>query len=75
MPLAEDFEAYEVDVLQAGTVRRTLSTTTASALYTAAQQTADWGRLLGPGDSLKLRIYQLSALVGRGAPQAVTLTF
>lgn len=75
VPLAEDFEAYEVDVLQAGTVRRTLSTTTASALYTAAQQTADWGRLLGPGDSLKLRIYQLSALVGRGAPQAVTLTF
>ncbi len=73
--MAEDIEAYEVEVLQAGAVRRTLSTTVTSGLYTAAQQTADWGRLLGPGDSLTLRIYQLSGLVGRGAPQAVTLTF
>lgn len=75
VPLAEDGEAYEVEVLQAGAVRRVLRTTTTSVLYTTAQQITDWGRLLGPGDSLELRIYQLSALVGRGAPQAVTLTF
>ena len=75
VPLAEEVEGYEVEVLQAGAVRRTLSTTATSAVYTAAQQTADWGRLLGPGDGLALGIYQLSALVGRGAPQAVTLTF
>ena len=52
-----------------------LSTTTTSAVYTAAQQTADWGALLAPGDTLDIRIYQLSALVGRGAPKALTLSF
>ena len=28
---------------------------------------------LGPGDTLDIRIYQLSALVGRGAPKTLTL--
>ena len=51
------------------------STTTTSVTYTAAQQIADWGALLGPGDTLDLRIFQLSALVGRGAPASVTLEF
>ena len=41
----------------------------------AAQQTADWGALLGPGDTLPIRIFQLSALIGRGAPASVTLEF
>ena len=54
-------------------MKRVLSATTTSAIYTAAQQTADWGAPLGPGDMLDVRIYQLSALVGRGAPKAVTL--
>ena len=45
----------------------------AGALYTAAQQTADWGAPLAPGDTLDIRICQLSALVGRGAPKPVTL--
>jgi len=44
-------------------------------VYTAAQQTADWGALLEPGDTLDIRIYQLSALVGRGARKVVTLSF
>jgi hypothetical protein len=52
-----------------------LTTATTSALYTAAQQTADWGAPLGPGQSLAIRIYQLSALIGRGAGRSVTLTF
>ena len=43
--------------------------------YTAAQQIADCGALLGPGDTLDVRIFQLSALVGRGAPASVTLEF
>jgi hypothetical protein len=42
---------------------------------TAAQQFADLGALLGPGDTLDLRIYQLSAMVGRGAANLVTLQF
>lgn len=75
VPLAEELEAYEVEILDGPTVKRVLSTTTTSALYTTAQQTADWGAPLTPGESLTIRIFQLSALVGRGAPKLVTLTF
>ena len=75
VPLAEETEAYEVEILDGATLVRTLASTTASATYTAAQQTADWGALLGPGDTLDVRVTQLSALVGRGAPNTVTLQF
>ena len=74
-PLAEEREAYEVEILDGATVVRTLAATTTSVTYTAAQQLADWGALLGPGDTLDLRIFQLSALVGRGAATSVTLEF
>ena len=56
-------------------VKRTLVTTTTSVTYTGAQQIADRSALLGLGDALDVRIYQLSALVGRGAPESVTLQF
>ena len=75
VPLAEELEAYEVEILDVATVKRVLSAITTSAVYTAAQQTADWGAPLGPGDTLDIRIFQLSALVGRGAPKTVTLSF
>ena len=75
MPLTEELEAYEVEILDGATVKRVLSAITTSAVYAAAHQTADWGALLGPGDSLTVRIYQLSALAGRGAAKTVTLTF
>ena len=75
VPLAEEIEAYEVEILEGATVKRVLSTATTSAIYTAAQQTADWGAPLGPGDNLTVRIAQLSAFLGRGAPKTVTLSF
>ena len=75
VPVAEEMEAYEVEILDGAVVKRSLTTATTSALYTAAAQTADWGALLGPGDTLDIRIYHLSALVGRGAPKSVTLIF
>ncbi len=75
VPLVEELEAYEVEILDGAAVKRVLSTTTTRAVYTAAQQTADWGAMLGPGDTLDVRISQLSALVGRGAPKTVTLLF
>jgi len=74
-PLAEDSEAYEIDILDGSGVKRSLTTVTTTALYTAAQQTTDWGALLGPGQTLSIRIFQLSALIGRGAAKSVTLTF
>jgi len=75
VPLAEDSETYEVDILDGSVVKRSLTTATNSALYTAAQQTADWGAPLGPGQTLSIRIFQLSALIGRGSGRSVTLTF
>ena len=73
VPLGEELEAYEVEILDGASVKRVLNATTTSATYTAADQTADWGAPLGPGDTLDIRISQLSALVGRGAPKTVTL--
>jgi hypothetical protein len=73
VPLTEEVEAYDVEILDGAAIKRVLSATTTSAIYTAAHQTADWGALLAPGDTLDIRIYQLSALVGRGAPKTVTL--
>jgi hypothetical protein len=75
VPLAEEAEAYEVEIKDGGAMKRTLATCTTSVTYTSAQQMADWGALLGPGGSLDVRICQLSALVGRGAPAAATLQF
>ena len=75
VPLGAELEAYEIEILDGATVKRVLSTATTSAVYTAALQASDWGAPLGPGDSLTVRIFQLSALVGRGAPKTVTLTF
>ena len=73
VPLIEETEAYEVEILDGATVKRTLSATSTNAVYTAAQQSADWGATIGPGGTLDIRIFQLSALIGRGAAKTVTL--
>ncbi len=75
VPMAEELEAYEVELLDGATVKRVLSTATTSAVYTAAEQTADWGAPLGPGDSLTVRIAQLGQLFGAGAANLTTLWF
>ena len=75
VPLAEDLESYDVQILDGAVVKRTLSSSTTSVLYTAAQQTADWGAPLSPGQTLAIRIYQLSNRLGRGDPATVTLQF
>ena len=61
--------------LDGAAVKRTLTSNTSSVLYTAAQQTADWGAPLAPGQVLAIRLYQLSNRLGRGTPAAVTLQF
>lgn len=70
VPLAEDSEAYEIDVLQGTIVRRTLSASGPSAIYTASQQTADFG---APQSAVSVRIFQISQSFGRGTPRAATL--
>ncbi|WP_322890051.1 MULTISPECIES: baseplate multidomain protein megatron [unclassified Yoonia] len=75
VPQSEAIEAYEVDIMDGVTRKRVLATGTTSVVYASADQVADFGRLLGPGDTLTIRIAQLSALLGRGAMRAVTLHF
>jgi hypothetical protein len=71
VPLAETAERYEIDILGgAGVVKRTLSVSVPAAAYTAADQTADFG---SPQPGISLRIYQMSAVGGRGTPRAATL--
>lgn len=64
VPLSETTEDYEVDILNsAGSVLRTISTSTQSALYSHQQQITDGGAISAV---LHVNIYQISAQVGRG---------
>ena len=75
VPLGEEVEGYEVEIRDGAAIKRVLTSSTTSVLYSAAQQTTDWGAPLGPGDTVAIRIFQLSARLGRGAPASVTLQF
>lgn len=73
VPLGEDSEAYEVDIIDddsAETVLRTIEVTSETASYTAEQQIADG---LTPGDDVTVRIYQISETVGRGYGREATI--
>jgi len=72
---AELLPEIEAVILDGASVKRTLTSSTTFVLYTAAQQTADWGAPLGPGQTLAIRIHQLSNRLGRGTPAVVTLQF
>jgi hypothetical protein len=64
-------EAYEVDVIHSSTyaVLRTLTSTTPTVTYTAAQQSAD----SYPAGAVTFDIYQLSTVVGRGIVKRVSV--
>ncbi|MBK8773094.1 MAG: hypothetical protein IPM06_22060 [Rhizobiales bacterium] len=67
-PLGESSESYEVEVWDSSyaTIKRTISgLTSATATYTSAQQVVDFG---SNQETLYLRVYQLSSVVGRGYP-------
>jgi hypothetical protein len=71
VPLSEATETYEVDIYNGLNIVRTITgLSTAACSYTAAQQIADFG---AAQSAVTLRIYQLSATVGRGYPLEVTL--
>lgn len=74
LEMSEATEAYEVDVFDAAspfTFVRTLASATESVVYTEAQQVADFGSPVP--DSVTVRVYQLSATVGRGTPAEATV--
>ncbi len=70
IPLDEASEAYSVDILNGGTVVRTINTTTPSATYTAADQVADFG---SAQPAIDIRVYQVGQLVGRGTAAEATV--
>jgi hypothetical protein len=63
IPLNEDAEAYAVEILSGGAIKRRLACAQASVLYTAGDEAADFG---GPQASLLVRIRQISAAAGPG---------
>jgi hypothetical protein len=66
VPLGEESERYAVEIYSGSTyatVVRTITTTTASLIYSEAEQIADFGT---PPATIYLRVYQISATVGRG---------
>ena len=73
VPLNEATEAYEVDIYNVGgtaVVRTLTGLATPSAVYTAAQITADFG---STPTTLIVAVYQISAAVGRGFGRVDTL--
>jgi hypothetical protein len=75
IPISDYPLSFQVDICAEGTspftVYRTLSTGTTSVIYTAAEWSAD-----GEGSSpavIHVRIYQMSAAMGRGYPEIATL--
>lgn len=70
VPLAEDAERYEVDILDGSDLVRTLASTAPAVTYTAAEQAADFG---APQPSYDIRVYQLSAAYGRGTSRAAAV--
>jgi hypothetical protein len=70
VPLGEETERYEVDILDGPDVVRTLSTSTPAVTYTTTQQTADF---VSPQSAIDVRVFQLSAVFGRGTPTTATL--
>ena len=64
VPLNEDEEAYDLEVVKAGAVVRAVPGLSSPAwTYPAAAQAADFG---GPQPAYTINVYQLSVLYGRG---------
>lgn len=71
IPLIENSEQYDVAVMSGSTVLRSWRVTSASVLYTAAQQTTNFG---SAPTTLSLRTNQLSTLVVPGNALSTTVS-
>lgn len=70
--LGEATLAFEIEIMDGATVKRTLTATTNSKTYLAADIATDFGTM---PDDLTFRVYQISALVGRGYVAEKTASF
>lgn len=70
-PLGETAESYSLDILDGlGEVVRTAETPNSTFIYTATQQSADFG---APPASLRLRVAQMAASGARGLNKELTI--
>jgi hypothetical protein len=72
--LGEATEAYAIDVYADGSyavVKRTITASSPSCVYASADQVADFGANQA---TLYLKLYQISATVGRGYPLTQSIT-
>lgn len=70
VPLGEETEKYQIEIIADDAVVRILETSTPTIIYTAQQQIADFKQLQ---TQVTIKIYQLSSLVGRGYPAITTI--
>ncbi len=71
LPLGEQTEAYEIDLYDGVTFLRTLVATGPEVTYETADQVTDG---IASGDTVTVRVYQLSDVRGRGRPGLGVLT-
>ncbi|MGH1350009.1 MAG: phage distal tail protein, Rcc01695 family [Methyloligellaceae bacterium] len=65
VPLGEEIELYEIEIMDGENVIRLMSSTIQQVTYAEAEQLTDWGTIQS---SYAIRIYQISATIGRGTP-------
>ncbi len=70
VPLGEDTEAYELDIMAGATRKRTLSSATPGAIYGLGDELADFGTAQ---TTLTIRLFQMSTAVGRGRALETTI--
>ena len=70
LPLSEISEQWEIEVLEGLIVKRVLTSGMSEVSYSVANQQSDFG---SPQSSVNVRIFQISATVGRGYPLQVDL--
>jgi hypothetical protein len=70
VPLGEDAESYEVDILDGSNVKRTIFVSMPAAVYSSAEQIADFGSVQ---PAVSVKVYQTNTLFGRGAPRAAVV--
>lgn len=69
-PLDTAVEGYQLEIMEGSLAKRTVVVSAASYLYTAAEQTADFG---GPVSTLSVRVAQLDDSGAPGLKTAATL--
>jgi hypothetical protein len=71
VPLGEERESYELDIMSGASVVRTLTSDVPSVLYPAAEELADFG---AAQPNLSIAVYQMSTTIGRGVPARAILS-